>query len=65
VQSGSDTLMQATADRIAIAVLQNVDAASIISANIQQTISGNGSSYTSPPLRTVGLDAGSVAYAEG
>jgi Ca2+-binding RTX toxin-like protein len=65
VQSGSDTLLQVTTERITIAVLQNVDAAAVIAANIQQTISGNGSSYTSPPLPTVVLDAGSVAYAKG
>ena len=65
MQSGSDTLLQVTVDRITIAVLQNVDAASIITANIRQTISGNGSSHTSPPLPTVFLDAGSVAHAKG
>jgi Ca2+-binding RTX toxin-like protein len=65
VQSGSDVLLQLTADRVTVAVLQNADASSIVAANIQQTISGNGSTYTSPPLPTVILDPGSIAYAKG
>jgi Ca2+-binding RTX toxin-like protein len=65
VQSGSDVLLQLTADRITVALLQNVVASSIVAANIQQTISGNGSTYTSPPLPTVVLDPGSIAYAKG
>ncbi|CAH0356454.1 hypothetical protein [Sphingobium sp. CECT 9361] len=68
-QSGNDTLVKVNADpanmAVTIAILQNVSADTLTVSNLQMTISGNASTYVTPPLPTTVLDPGSIGYAKG